>query len=226
LAAFPPEFDQRFDLYDQKRMTMPETLLATSSIKMYGRVVTDLQFTGPAAHYANTPNQNQFLQNQMAAGNPILARIYGLTFEGAFHTLTRPSIFLVHGPGTPIDVLGTPGHPGRSTTDESGVVAREWEFSAIAAGGPDLVFWEYEKNDILLRLDVETGPLDQILLPLTLRNTGGVSGAGVSGAGVSGAGVSGAGVSGAGVSGAGVSGAGVSGAGVSGAGVSGAGLRR
>ena len=144
---------------------------------------------------------------------PQLARIYAVSFEGGFYALPRPPLFLVHGPGLPTGNWASP-----STLDQSGVAGREWDFSGN--GDTDLVYWEYEKGDFSLRLDLEAGQLDQILLPLIMR------GGGMSGAGVSGAGVSGAGVSGAGVSGAGVSGAGVSGAGVSGAGVSGAGLRR
>jgi hypothetical protein len=103
-----------------------------------------------------------------------------------------------------------------SSLDQSGVAGKDWDFSGTlaSAGSDDIYYWEYEKGDFSLRLDVDAGPFEQILLQMALRGGGGVSGAGVSGAGVSGAGVSGAGVSGAGVSGAGVSGAGVSGAGV------------
>ena len=122
--------------------------------------------------------------------------------------MPRPALFLVHGPGTPVG-----NWVANSTMDQAGVVGREWDFSGN--GFPtDLVSWEYEKGDFSLRLDLDAGPFEQILLQMALRSGAGVSGAGVSGAGVSGAGVSGAGVSGAGVSGAGVSGAGVSGAGV------------
>jgi hypothetical protein len=146
---------------------------------------------------------------------PTIARIYSFSFEGAYYQLPRPALFLVHGWGTPIGNWDV-----NSTMDQAGVVGREWDFSGNTFPS-DLVSWEYEKGDFSLRLDLDAGPFEQILLQMALR-----AGAGVSGAGVSGAGVSGAGVSGAGVSGAGVSGAGVSGAGVSGAGVSGAGVRR
>jgi hypothetical protein len=207
---------------------MPETLLTPSSIKLFGRVMPDLKFA-----YVNDatagPGANNFLRNQLAQQNPLprLARIYAFSFEGALFQLPRPPIFLVHGPGIPVGDWNN-----SSTLDQSGVAGREWDFSGNSslsspAGSPqDICYWEYEKGDFSLRLDLEAGPFEQILLQMALRNGVGVSGAGVSGAGVSGAGVSGAGVSGAGVSGAGVSGAGVSGAGVSGAGVSGAGVRR
>ena len=137
------------------------------------------------------------------------ARIYGFSFEGAFYSMPKPALFLVSGPGVPVDAATR-----RTSMDESGVVAREWEFSGKpgGGGGTDLFFWEYEKGDFSLRLDIDAGQFEQLLLAASLRAGGDRadrSGAGVSGAGVSGAGVSGAGVSGAGVSGAGVSGAGV-----------------
>lgn len=140
-----------------------------------------------------------------------LARIYGFSFEGAFYSMPKPALFTVHGLGTPVE-----SKERRTSVDESGVIAREWEFAGQGRnkddGAKDLVFWEYEKGDFSLRLDNDAGPWEQILLHASMR--GGADRADRSGAGVSGAGVSGAGVSGAGVSGAGVSGAGVSGAGL------------
>ena len=217
-----------------------ETLLTPSSIKLFGRVVDSLRYHNDTA--GTGLGANKFLQKQLELeGNkdnpPTLARIYAFSFEGAYYELPRPPIFLVHGSGTHVGSWADP-----STMAQAGVAARDWDFSGnhphpnpgpaarVAGGGQppapaaapppnDIHYWEYEKGDFSLRLDVEAGPFEQILLQMALRGGGGVSGAGVSGAGVSGAGVSGAGVSGAGVSGAGVSGAGVSGAGVSGAGV-------
>jgi hypothetical protein len=221
-------------------LSTTETLLTPSSIKLFGRVVSSLTYHNDTA--GTGLGDNKFLQRQLEARGenpPTLARIYAFSFEGAYYELPRPPIFLVHGPGTPV---GNWAHP--STIAQAGVAAKDWDFSgnsalsadsppaARSAGGSesraaaapppsatDVHYWEYEKGDFSLRLDVDAGPFEQILLQMALRGGGGVSGAGVSGAGVSGAGVSGAGVSGAGVSGAGVSGAGVSGAGVSGAGV-------
>jgi len=161
--------------------------LATSSISIY-----------PAALAAGAGVQ-------MAVSiSPKLARIYAFSFEGQYYAVPKPPIFLVHGTGMP---LGNWANP--SSLDQSGVMGREWDFSGNLLP-TDLVYWEYEKGDFSLRLDLDAGPLEQILLQMTLRSGADrTSGAGVSGAGVSGAGVSGAGVSGAGVSGAGVSGAGV-----------------
>ena len=207
---------------------MPESLMTPTSIKLFGRIVHGIKLD--AAPAAAGLGANNFLLHQLSTRPlPNLARIYAFSFEGAYYELPRPPIFVVHGPGTPVGSWDNP-----STMDQTGVAGRDWDFSGNnPAAGPaarvargdqgaatnDIHYWEYEKGDFSLRLDVDAGPFEQILLQMALRGGGGVSGAGVSGAGVSGAGVSGAGVSGAGVSGAGVSGAGVSGAGVSGAGV-------
>ncbi len=80
---------------------------------------------------------------------------------------------LVHGPGEqitkPPPVAPPPVGPGLDgpTVDQAGEAAREWEFSA------DLVYWEYEKADLSMRFDVETGTLEQILLEVALTGTGG-----------------------------------------------------
>jgi hypothetical protein len=205
---------------------MAETLLTPSSIKLFGRVVKGIKYDKAHAGITTGLGDNKFLQKQLEAGgkdnDPNFARIYAFSFEGAYYPIPRPPIFLVHGPGHLVGNWVAP-----STVDQSGVAGREWDFSGNypnpqpdnfppphpipAPPHPrpdDLVYWEYEKGDFSLRLDLDAGPFEQILLQMALRGAG-VSGAGVSGAGVSGAGVSGAGVSGAGVSGAGVSGAGL-----------------
>src|SRR5205823_3491775 len=86
------------------------------------------------------------------------ARIYGFSFEGQFYDLPKPAIFLVHGPGETVDANST----RRTNLDDSGVVAREWEFSS--ARGQDIRRWDYDKGDFSIRLDIETGPFEAILL--------------------------------------------------------------
>lgn len=152
---------------------------------------------------------------------PKLARIYGFSFEGAYYGLPKPSIFLVHGTGTP---AGNWAYP--STVEQSGVAAREWDFSGPTgynAAGPsptsptstkDIFYWEYEKGDFSIRFDTEAGPFEQILLVATLRAGADMadratprSGASLSGASLAGASLSGASLSGASLSGASLSGA-------------------
>jgi hypothetical protein len=140
---------------------MPETLLTPSGIKLYGRVVTDLQVN----HASAAAGDNNFLRRQLlagAAGNPRLARIYAFSFEGHHYDLPKPAIFLVHGAGAaPINY---PAAGRTSDVESSGVAAKEWEFSF-----GDLVMWEYDKGDFSIRLDIETGPFEQILLEAALR---------------------------------------------------------
>jgi hypothetical protein len=263
---------------------MTETLLTPSSIKIYGRVLSDLSFNYASdtvsiggnnflqqqlsppsvAFTGNTTNASQdvtamstlwgispgmsitttannvftnkattvlivtppatiTVQDAAAAGagngqsmtaywQIHLARIYAFSFEGAVYSLPKPSIFLMHGQGWPIDATAN-----RTSIDEAGVAAREWEFSGpsrdrLKKPTQDLVYWEYEKGDFSLRLDTEAGPLEQILLAAAIRgadmgdrsgaNLGIRSGANLSGANLSGANVSGANVSGANLSGA------------------------
>ncbi|MBV9975664.1 MAG: pentapeptide repeat-containing protein [Hyphomicrobiales bacterium] len=136
----------------------------------------------------------------ITTGPANFARIYAFSFEGAIYSMPKPAIFLVHGTGTTIDVSTA---RVRSSVDDSGVAAREWEFS----GGGTVSYWEYEKGDFSLRLDTEAGPLEQILLAAAIRgadmadrsgaNLGIRSGANLSGANLSGANLSGANLSGA-----------------------------
>jgi hypothetical protein len=135
---------------------------------------------------------------------PILARIYGFSFEGTYYDLPRPMLFLVHGEG--IDFVDPKDskkrRPAQSPADPSisGVAAADFDYA------DDIRVWSYDKADYTIRMDIETGMFEDILLPIVDGGGPGVSGARVSGARVSGARVSGARVSGARVSGARLSG--------------------
>ena len=80
-----------------------------------------------------------------------------------------PPVYLVHGDGVdaparpPVDP-GARIARGPSSADESGVPSKGWEFSS------DLKMWEYDKGDYSMRLDVESGPLEQILLDAAVDN--------------------------------------------------------
>ncbi len=146
---------------------MSETLLSPSGIKLYGRVVDGLTLAAPAGGWVGLgyPNTNQFLKQQLSAAGATLARIYGFSFEGHYYDLPKPAIFLVHTAGLPVDQPNR----DRSDVDTSGVVAREWEFASTSPANRDLRYWEYDKGDFSLRLDIETGPFEQILLAAALR---------------------------------------------------------
>ena len=203
-----------------------ETLLSPSNILLYGRVLTDLTFNYQSpgtdhppvtGEYAkNAPprlGSNNFLQSQLnpgaGQGDVKLARIYAFAYEGHYYDMPKPAIFIVHGDGTQADA-DRPGsgdgtqadadRPGSRVARSQPSTSHTGAAKMSSTSADDLLVWSYDKNDISLRLDTESGKLEDILLGATLGPDGGaqVSGARVSGARVSGARVSGARVGGSG----------------------------
>jgi hypothetical protein len=73
---------------------MAETLLTPSSIKLFGRVMGSLKLVNDTTA---GPSHNNFLQEQLAAKDARLARIYSFSYEGAYYPLPRPRYFLFTG---------------------------------------------------------------------------------------------------------------------------------
>ena len=147
--------------------------------------------------------QNNQLDNQLVE-DARFARIYGFSYEGTYFELPSPTLFLVHGDGESATDNLPGGQGSRAPFDpsRSGVGAADFQFAN------DIRVWAYDKADYTIRMDVETGMFEQVLLDAFFGGGDAmISGAKVSGAKVSGAKVSGAKVSGAKVSGAKVSGA-------------------
>lgn len=217
---------------------MPETLLSASNILLFGRVVTDLaivhnaQDPGPPPA-AITHDPFRIIRGRVSDGNQQLetlvnnntanfARIYAVSFEGQFYELPAPVLFLVHDAGHPAETTvgssGGAGHARQSRApdnpDRSGLGAADFSFA------DDLMVWSYDKADYTIRMDVETGMFEQVLLDVVFDGggPGGIAGANVRGANVRGANVRGANVRGANVRGANVRGANVRGANVRGGG--------
>lgn len=90
-----------------------------------------------------------------------MARIYGFSFEGNYYGLSVPTIFLVHGEGELVTQKGedTP-NPARAP--------RKVEITGLAAAGFDfadsLRTWSYDQADYTIRMNVETGMFEQVLL--------------------------------------------------------------
>ena len=186
---------------------MAETLLSPSNILLYGRVVDDLNIT-PSAHGGATHSPfvvaraggDRYLEHQLTAKDAAIARIYSFSYEGTYYDLPRPALFLVHGQGLLVTNVspknqGGAGAPGKAIAPGepslSGVAAADFQFAdGIRA-------WSYDKADHTIRMDVETGEFEDVLLNFFFGGGGpAVSGARVSGARVSGARVSGARLSG------------------------------
>jgi hypothetical protein len=144
-----------------------ETLLSMSAVYMFGRLVSDLQLVKPDdedAERSPRNGANAFLQRQLRDDHANIARVFYFSFEGALFELARPALFLVHGPGLPVDTAPAENAdidllaktPPRMTRTGLG-----WQFGSFAS---DMKVWVYDKGDFSMRLDVDTGPLEQILL--------------------------------------------------------------
>ena len=131
---------------------MSENLLRASEIKLFGRLMVGLELD-PSAASTGTLGANRFLKQQLSHKDARLARIYGYSFEGHYYHLSQPVILVVHGKGTSAAI---------NKLDAVGVEAPDWGFTS------DLRMWEYDKGDFSLRLDIESGPLEQILLETEL----------------------------------------------------------
>lgn len=143
---------------------MSESLLNPSSIKLYGKPLADLVLkvgSGRNNPYGPGLGDNKLLQRQLEAKDAKLARIYGFSFEGVFVEMSRPAVLLVHGDGKP--ARPTSGRQRTGDVDESGLAAQGFEFA------DDMQIWAYDKGDFTLRLDVTSGPLEEVLLEAEVR---------------------------------------------------------
>ncbi|MDF3854546.1 hypothetical protein ACDP63_11940 [Paracoccus sp. P2] len=153
---------------------MPETLLSPSNLLLFGRVVEDLQIRPPSAHGKHDdPRHGPFprarggtpglLERQLQAEDANFARIYGFAFEGLYHVMPRPALFLVHGPGLDAGkVMSQLRSPQAAPAEAMGEGTGEG-----ARGLPqpdDLMVWSYDKADYSIRLDVRSGMFEQLLL--------------------------------------------------------------
>ena len=148
-------------------MANQESLLSPSNVLLYGRIITDLKFERPAKGKQVPPRlgANNFLEQQLQDPKAKLARIYGFSYEGHYYDLTSPAIFLVHGDGVDPEAP-RPAEPRVSRApadaDLTGVAGRTGSFSE------DMKVWSYDKGDFSLRMDIETGPFEEILLEAEL----------------------------------------------------------
>ena len=152
---------------------MPENLLTPTAVKLFGRIIHGLKIEVPQDGWKpEALGDNNFLRKQLATDPqghpPRLARIYGFSYEGYYQNLPVPALMVVHGDGAEIKE----GQHGEPTVDSSGVVAHDWQFSASDSHGGDLRYWEYDKGDFSMRLDVQTGTFEQLLSAGPSRTSG------------------------------------------------------
>jgi hypothetical protein len=144
---------------------------------MFGRPLSDVALrpafykedkTVKGKYADNMSGANNFLRDQLSLTGVGLARIYAFAFEGGFYMLERPTIFLVHGAGmdpdepAPINAEGLKEYqrlarsPGSSAYTGLGVQS--------GAFAQNTKVWIYDKHAESLRMDIETGTIEQILL--------------------------------------------------------------
>jgi hypothetical protein len=184
-------------------MAHEETVLGLQAIYLFGREVSDLKIERNDPAEGDRPlrqGANNFLRNQFKDNNARLARIFAFSYEGCMYELARPSLFLVHGVGDDPDAP-PPMDPNLQRVARSpGRISRTGVGRQSGGFSMDMRVWVYDRGDFSMRLEVETGTLEHILLDAELdyeaesgegRSGGGRSGGGRSGGGRSGGGRSG-----------------------------------
>jgi hypothetical protein len=127
---------------------------------------------------------SQIEQQLFSDEDPNFARIYGFSFEGYYYDLPRPVLFLVHGDGVPASQV-RPGGFGNARAARApgepsltGLGQADFQFS------DDIMVWSYDKADYTIRMDVETGMFEDVLLAAMLGGSGGFDSAGMNARGM------------------------------------------
>jgi hypothetical protein len=131
-----------------------------------GNNVTPTQFDPSTPNIASTTTGNNlhlFEQVDFEDDDdvkPNFARIYGFSFDGYYHELMRPTNFLVHGDGHPVTDDAFIGVPARSPRDPSqtGVGAADFQIAGR------MRVWVYDRADLTIRMDLDGGRFEDILL--------------------------------------------------------------
>lgn len=127
-----------------------EDLLDASRVRLFGVPFLTLQLV--PEELRRNRHGNKLLENRLLEKEAGLARIYGFSFDGQYTKLCRPSVFLVHG-------------PGRSRLENRPASVTNWGTEIKDFQFADNVrVWEMDKEDLTLRIDVESGFLSDILL--------------------------------------------------------------
>ncbi|MEP3280538.1 MAG: hypothetical protein ABJN26_02745 [Stappiaceae bacterium] len=132
--------------------------------------MAEIKIETPVKAGGNRSGRTSLLEEQfLSEKDPGFARIYGFSFEGSYYHLPHAVLFLVHGPGEQVtgDDKGVPVDSRAPRKPEiSGVGAADFDYS------DDIRYWTYDREDISMRLDVETGRLEDILLEAFLGGDG------------------------------------------------------
>jgi hypothetical protein len=146
---------------------LTETLFAGSTVRLFGSRFAGLKLEFDADPTSGTPldtlqdappvlrSLQENLRNRSGGTGlpPILARIYGFSYQGSYYKLAEPTVLLVYGDGVPI---------GPTTTDPTpsfdGI-----EFNGVSFA-PGVLMWVQDRADYSVRIDITSGWLADVLL--------------------------------------------------------------
>ena len=126
-----------------------EDLLEPSRVRLFGVPFLSLRLAPD--ELSKYRYGNKLAQEVLVQPDAGLARIYGYSFEGSYYKLTKPQIFVVHGPGRP-RLENLP-----SSVENWGLEGKIFRFA------DDVRVWEVDKDDLNLRIDVVPGFVSNIL---------------------------------------------------------------
>ena len=144
--------------------TLAETLLAPSSIRLFGR-----QFTGLALGDlgAAAPSTNPLITRLATdPSGATLARIYGFVYLGNYFKLTTPTVLLVWGDGVPMPA----GLTNPASMDQLGVEFQDETFVQ------NILMWSIDQLDMSVRIDLTIGWMRDIFLGPEMGGDNNISG--------------------------------------------------
>ena len=133
-----------------------EDLLTPSRVCLFGKEFTSLKFDPaglPALAYrapaqgVQLPMPPNLSEQAVRQQDLRIARIYGFSFEGTYHKLPRPLLFLVRGKGVKAEANG------QFQTAVTGMASKGFRF------GSDVCAWHLDRLDTTVCLDLEVGTL-------------------------------------------------------------------
>ena len=131
-------------------------LLEHSRILIYGRVAAGITLDATTAGDGGSGNDQASIYSDILRSNVAdkkLATVFGFEFEGHYYDLPKPVILLVHGEAK------SPKNAGATVESDPKLM-------------DDINVWSYDKADFSVRLDVSSGPLEDILLEQALDDSG------------------------------------------------------
>jgi hypothetical protein len=136
--------------------SLNKTMLAPSTVRIFGRVLpwltvpdVEQKVALPKEYRARSP-----LSLALQGEDLKFAHVFAFSHEGRYTPLQVPALLLVHGPGD--DVMD-----GSGTVDPARLGLAHLGTITFAS---DLKFWLYDPSAQIIRLDISSGTLQQLVI--------------------------------------------------------------